>query len=114
MHSHLISGIDDGVKDDEQALVYLTQLAKWGIRKDIITPHINGDWYLLSINNILNGQRRLQMLIDRHKLPLNLSVAAEYLINDHFLNCFREKNCSRLGQNSTCSSKQLGQFRPTR
>ena len=97
MHSHLISGIDDGVKDDEQALVYLTQLAKWGIRKDIITPHINGDWYLLSINNILNGQRRLQMLIDRHQLPLSLNVAAEYLIDDHFFELLQKKELLTFG-----------------
>ena len=97
IHSHLIPAIDDGVKDDGQALICLTQLAEWGIRKIIATPHINGDWYPLSINTVLNGQRRLQTLIDQHQLPLNLSVAAEYLIDDHFFDLLQKKELLTFG-----------------
>ena len=97
IHSHLIPGIDDGVKDDQQALACLTQLAEWGIRKIITTPHINGDWYPLSINTILKGQRRLQTLIDRHQLPLSLNVAAEYLIDDHFFELLQKKELLTFG-----------------
>ena len=97
IHSHLIPGIDDGVKDDGQALTCLTQLAEWGIRKIITTPHINGDWYPLSGNTILSGQRRLQTLIDRHQLPLSLGVAAEYLIDDHFFDLLQKKELLTFG-----------------
>ncbi|GAB3993283.1 capsular polysaccharide biosynthesis protein [Spirosoma daeguense] len=84
IHSHLLPGLDDGVKDTDQALTCLTQLAEWGIQKIITTPHISGDWYPNSTSTIRQMRATLEILIDKHQLPLSVEVAAEYLIDDFF------------------------------
>ena len=45
MHSHLIPGIDDGVKDMESSLELIRGLIGLGYKKIITTPHINADIY---------------------------------------------------------------------
>ena len=90
IHSHLIPGIDDGVQDTKQALICLRQLADWGIRKLITTPHVNREWYPNTIDTIRQGKIRLQTLADEHQLPLHIEVAAEYLIDESFFDLLRE------------------------
>jgi tyrosine-protein phosphatase YwqE len=84
MHSHLVPGIDDGVQDPEQALVCLRQLAAWGIRKVITTPHVSRDWYPNESATLRAGQVLLQTLSDENNLGLQIEVAAEYLLDEFF------------------------------
>ncbi len=84
MHSHLIPGIDDGVKSPEEALTCLKQLADWGIQTVITTPHVSRDWYPNSSADIRAGQAVLQSLIDEHSLPIQVAVAAEYMLDEFF------------------------------
>lgn len=84
MHSHLLPGVDDGVSTPEQALACLRQLADWGIRKVITTPHISRDWYPNQANTLRAGQVALQQLANENDLPLQIEVAAEYLLDEFF------------------------------
>lgn len=97
IHSHLVPGIDDGIKDTNQALTCLTQLAEWGIHKIITTPHISRDWYPNSITTIQQGRSALQALVDEHHLPLRIDVAAEYLIDDFFFDLLQAENLLAFG-----------------
>jgi protein-tyrosine phosphatase len=84
MHSHLIPGIDDGVKDPEQAVACLKQLSSWGIQKVITTPHVSRDWYPTESATLRAGQASLQALAAENNLPLQIEVAAEYLLDEFF------------------------------
>ncbi|WP_338870960.1 CpsB/CapC family capsule biosynthesis tyrosine phosphatase [Spirosoma sp. SC4-14] len=84
MHSHLVPGIDDGVKDEEQALACLKQLAAWGIQKVITTPHVSRDWYPTESATLRAAQATLQALAAENDLPLQIEVAAEYLLDEFF------------------------------
>lgn len=84
MHSHLVPGIDDGVSDPEQAVVCLKQLAAWGIRKVITTPHVSRDWYPNESTKLRAAQATLQALADEHTPGLQIEVAAEYLLDEFF------------------------------
>lgn len=84
MHSHLVPGVDDGVQDPGQALVCLKQLAAWGIRKVITTPHVSRDWYPNESATLRAGQVTLQALSDENDLGLQIEVAAEYLLDEFF------------------------------
>lgn len=85
IHSHLIPDLDDGVKSLDDALTCLQQLADWGIRKVITTPHVSRDWYPNSHANLKEGLATLQTLVAEHQLPLTVEVAAEYLLDDFFM-----------------------------
>lgn len=84
MHSHLVPGIDDGVQDIEQSLTCLKKLSEWGIRKVITTPHVSRDWYPNSSETLRAGQAQLQALVAEHHIPIEVNVAAEYLLDDFF------------------------------
>ncbi|AQG81390.1 tyrosine-protein phosphatase [Spirosoma montaniterrae] len=85
IHSHLLPGVDDGVSTTEQAVACLTQLSQWGIRKVITTPHVSRDWHPNESFVLRGGQQLLQNLADEHELGLTIEVAAEYLLDEFFI-----------------------------
>ena len=85
IHSHLLPGVDDGVQTEEQTLEILRQLEAWGIRRVITTPHVNQDWYPNMPPVLAEGEQLLRNLVARNDLKLSIDVAAEYLIDDLFL-----------------------------
>ncbi|MVM37183.1 histidinol-phosphatase [Spirosoma sp. HMF3257] len=98
MHSHLLPGVDDGVTSPEETLACLHQLAAWGIQRVITTPHVSQDWYPNTQDALLKGQVMLQALVNEHQIPLTIDVAAEYLLDDLFLNLLRADQLSSFGQ----------------
>lgn len=85
IHSHLLPNLDDGVDSLEETLTCLKQLADWGIQKVITTPHVSRDWYPNGSTSIRENLTAVQTLIVEHQLPLTVEVAAEYLLDDFFL-----------------------------
>ncbi len=53
IHSHLLPGIDDGAKDIDQSLSYISQLQELGFNRLICTPHIYSEVYPNSPETIL-------------------------------------------------------------
>ena len=45
IHSHLIPGIDDGVKTMDDAIFILRQYEELGFKKVITSPHVVSDGY---------------------------------------------------------------------
>lgn len=85
MHSHLLPGVDDGIATDEQALTCLRQLADWGIRHVVTTPHVSRDLFPRNTSASLRaGLEKLQTLTADHQLPVRVEVAAEYMLDDFF------------------------------
>jgi protein-tyrosine phosphatase len=84
MHSHLIPGVDDGVKDMEEAMAIIRGLMALGYKKLITTPHILWNIYPNTPDTIGAGYRAVAAEIERQKLPVVFSAAAEYLMDDHF------------------------------
>ena len=84
IHSHLIPGIDDGVKDMDTAIRMIGGLAGLGYKKIITTPHILGEIYPNNPENIGAGHKAVAAEIERQKIPVAFFAAAEYLMDDHF------------------------------
>jgi protein-tyrosine phosphatase len=84
VHNHLVPGVDDGVSTLEQSMQCLRQYAQWGVRRVISTPHISEDYYPNSQAHLLKAAEVVQQAIADEGLPLTFSVAAEYLLDDHF------------------------------
>lgn len=98
MHSHLIPGVDDGVRSAEEALICLKQLADWGIHTVITTPHVSRDWYPNESDALRTGAEALQVLADEHLLALRIGVAAEYLIDEFFADKLEEGDILTFGK----------------
>lgn len=91
MHSHLIPGIDDGAPDLETALDLIKALSDLGYKKLITTPHIIWDIYRNSPENILKGFKELQKSVIEAQIDINIAVAAEYFLDDHFKELLEKK-----------------------
>ena len=98
IHSHLLPSLDDGVNDLDETLTCLKQLADWGIRKVITTPHVSRDWYPNEPAAIQQGLTAVQTLVDEHHLPLTVDVAAEYLLDDFFLDQLNQGDLLSFGE----------------
>ena len=85
MHSHLIPGIDDGSPDLETSIRLIRGLMDLGYKKIITTPHVNADIFPNTSAIIRAGQAELTGELERQKIDVELSAAAEYLIDDSFM-----------------------------
>ncbi|MRS60837.1 histidinol-phosphatase [Larkinella terrae] len=100
IHSHLIPGIDDGVPDLETALTCLRAFEEMGYKKVITTPHILRDYYPNSSDTIRRGLDELREAIAGTDLKIEVEAAAEYLIDDHFVNLLQAKDLLSFGANN--------------
>lgn len=83
LHSHLIPGIDDGSTDLMTSLRMIKRMRQMGIRKIATTPHVS-EVYPNDRDSIFDGLIRLKQLIKYEGVDVELTAAAEYMINDLF------------------------------
>lgn len=84
MHSHLLPGIDDGAKTMEDTIAYIRQLHALGYHKLITTPHINSEYYPNTPEIILSTLETVRQRLQQEAIPVELSAAAEYYMDDTF------------------------------
>jgi protein-tyrosine phosphatase len=84
LHSHLIPGIDDGVKNMEDAIRMIRGLSELGYKKLITTPHVLRDLYPNTPVTIGEGFKAVAVEIRKQNIPVEFSAAAEYLMDDFF------------------------------
>ena len=79
-HSHILYGLDDGVKTQEDSLAILRWLEEQGVSKVWFTPHVMED-----VPNTTEGIRaRFEQLKAVYSGGLRLNLAAEYMIDTVF------------------------------
>jgi len=91
IHSHILPGIDDGSPDIETSLQLLQSLSDAGINKFICTPHVIGDMYRNTPETINNALSKLKQAVKQSGMSMEISAAAEYMMDDHFLELLRNK-----------------------
>jgi protein-tyrosine phosphatase len=82
IHSHLISGIDDGCKTTAESLELIRQFADLGYKKLITTPHIQDEFFRNTPEIILNGLEELKNAVTKAGIKIQIEAAGEYLIDD--------------------------------
>ena len=91
MHSHVLPGIDDGAPDIETSVHLIKGLYDLGIRKMVATPHIIGDLYRNTPETIEAALIKTKQACVNGGISMELSAAAEYLLDDHFLSLLKKK-----------------------
>jgi len=81
MHAHILPALDNGPETIEESVALLQEMSKCGVRKVIATPHIMGDYYQNSVEDIYNAQKRLTSEIARRCISIDVTVAAEYYLD---------------------------------
>lgn len=86
MHSHFLPGVDDGARTMEESLAMLRKMQEFGYQKCILTPHIKMDMYPNSEADLQLRFLELTQAMDEAGLTIRVELAAEYYLDDHFLN----------------------------
>ncbi|MFK5890095.1 MAG: histidinol phosphatase [Flavobacteriaceae bacterium] len=100
IHSHLLPGIDDGAKTLEDSLNLIRQFKTFGVTNLITTPHVMGQVWPNTpgiINQKLDTLK--QALKDEGLSDINISAAAEYLLDDNFITLMKSKKLLTLKDN---------------
>lgn len=91
IHSHILPGIDDGSPDVETSVLLVKGLIELGITHTVATPHIIGDLYRNNKNTIEKALQKLVDACEAQQLPIKISAAAEYMLDDYFMELLRKK-----------------------
>src|SRR6185437_1667296 len=75
MHSHLLPGIDDGVKSFEESLEVINGLRALGYNKLITTPHIMSDFYRNSPEEIRALCEELRHELKKNNIEIEVECA---------------------------------------
>jgi len=98
LHSHLVPGVDDGVKSIEESLDIISSLKSLGIKKIITTPHIS-QRYPNSPEIIHHAFDQLKNKAAEKNIAIELEVAAEYMVDEGFRDIFESGQLLTFGNN---------------
>lgn len=90
IHSHILPGIDDGSPDIATSLQLVQGIYSLGIRKTVATPHIISDLYRNTPATINAALSKLKIACAEAKIDIAIQAAAEYMLDDHFLQLLRD------------------------
>ena len=91
-HSHILPGIDDGSPDIATSIILVQGLYDIGYRKLVATPHVIGDFYKNNPEIINTQLERLKVACVEAGIKIELSAAAEYMLDDYFLGLLKNKD----------------------
>jgi len=89
IHSHVLPGIDDGSPDIDTSIKLLKGLQNLGIKKMVATPHVIADLYRNTPATINNALAILKPVMAREQVDIELTAAAEYMMDDYLLKLLR-------------------------
>lgn len=95
-HSHILFGVDDGLKTLEESLEVLDFLEKAGVGELWCTPHIMED----SPNTTDHLKERFSELQMAYKGEIHLQLAAEYMLDTLFEERFKSRDLLTLKDNT--------------
>ncbi len=100
MHSHLLAGLDDGVKSHDEAIELIRNFHRLGYKKVITTPHIMSDYYRNEPEQIISAAAGLNKLLQDNQIPVTVEAAAEYYLDEHLTTIINgEKRLLTFGTN---------------
>lgn len=107
-HSHILPGVDDGVKKMEVSLKILERYEQLGIAEVWCTPHIMED-----IPNTTAGlQARFVELCEAYQGPIKLNLAAEYMMDALFEERLEQGDLLKLGHENNQVLVETSYFTP--
>lgn len=107
-HSHILPGVDDGVKKMEVSLKVLERYEQLGIAEVWCTPHVMED----IPNTTEKLQARFAELCEAYQGPIKLHLAAEYMMDALFEERLEQGDLLRLGNEGNQVLVETSYFTP--
>lgn len=91
LHSHLIPGVDDGVKTLDESVALIQEFVSLGYTKLITTPHISESYFPNSVTILKEGHAKVQLALREKDIQIEFQLGAEYMIDGSLLAALKEK-----------------------
>ena len=85
VHCHILPGLDDGARDEAEALALARALVAEGVESVVCTPHIQPGVYANTGPEIRRATRELQLRLDARAIPLHLLAGADNHVVPNFV-----------------------------
>ena len=82
IHSHLLPGLDDGVKSFEESEEIIRNFQHLGYTKLITTPHVMSDFYRNTNENIVTSLSEVNAYLRQKGIEITLEAAAEFYLDE--------------------------------
>jgi protein-tyrosine phosphatase len=82
MHSHLLPGIDDGARTNEESIALIDEFLELGYKKIITTPHIMTDYYGNTAETITAVYNQFTSFLKERGYTVPFQCAAEYYFDE--------------------------------
>ncbi len=99
IHSHLLAGIDDGAQTFEGSLRLIKALQSFGVTQFITTPHIIQYVWENTHEQIIANKNNTVQELKKNNINLPFQAAAEYLMDDQFVQLFQSHDVLTLKEN---------------
>ncbi|MBR3075696.1 MAG: capsular biosynthesis protein [Bacteroidales bacterium] len=107
-HSHVLPGVDDGVRSEEESLAVLARLEREGVNTLWLTPHIMED----VPNETAALKARFARLKEIYTGPVSLHLAAEYMMDSLFIDRLAARDLLPIGELGTHLLVETSYFNP--
>ena len=80
LHSHILSGIDDGAKDNEMSIEMLKLASKSGVKEIVATPHFMRGRFDIEFKDVKEQVKELRKLAKENKKNIKINGSKYMLI----------------------------------
>ena len=81
LHTHILPGVDDGVKTMDDAVAFARVAAADGVHTIVATPHYREGFFLNARPEVLAGVEALNRRLETEKIPISVLPGAEVHIS---------------------------------
>ena len=99
IHSHLIPNIDDGCANIENSIICIEYLKGMEFNKIVTTPNVMASVYHNTPAEINQGLKLLQTALKDRNIEVEIEAAAEYKVDELFIEYLKEDNLLTFGNN---------------
>ena len=90
IHSHILPGLDDGVKRVEDSVVIVKKMLELGVKRFSFTPHISFPSPMNTPEMILGKLNELKERLLKEKIEIEADAGAEYKIGEYMIDLIRQ------------------------
>jgi len=77
LHTHILPGVDDGVKTEDEAVEFARMAWNDGVRVIVATPHCRDGFFVIGRTEMLEAVERLRARLTREGIEMRIEPGAE-------------------------------------